>query len=94
MGATHLDVDVHPAPNSAEERRRASLYAVLQGGNVAERRELLDALGLLPARLRAEHGMPGYRAGCKCKTCRRANANRNRRQRAAHRGEQQKGEQP
>lgn len=49
---------------------------------------LLGAVGLLPgheSRLsNITHGMPGYRLGCRCKYCRKANAQRNTAQRARH----------
>lgn len=38
--------------NSPHEQRRAALYAASQATSAADARELLDALGLLPARLR------------------------------------------
>lgn len=68
---------------SADEQRKAALYTVLQGRTVAERRQLLDILGLLPKRLITEHGMRGYRQGCRCPDCRKANTERTYRQKRA-----------
>lgn len=68
---------------TSEEELKASRYVASIARDKADCVQLLDALGLLPALARVEHGMPGYQAGCRCKTCRRANANRTRRQRTA-----------
>ncbi|WP_033307386.1 hypothetical protein RFN58_07125 [Streptomyces iakyrus] len=65
------------------EQRRASLYVAAMAGDAADCRQLLDVLGLLPKHLTVQHGMRGYRAGCRCKACRKANTERNRRQRTA-----------
>lgn len=84
--ATHADL---PRPdsltlgnNTPEERRRAARTTADHARDAADCRDLLDKLGLLPATRVRTHGMPGYRAGCRCKRCRHANAERNRRQRA------------
>lgn len=68
---------------TADEQIKASRYVASIAHDKTDCSHLLDVLGLLPALAVVEHGMPGYRAGCRCQTCRRANANRNRRQRAA-----------
>lgn len=67
---------------TAAEKDAAALYVASVATGPADCRQLLDVLGLLPKRLTVTHGMSGYRQGCKCKRCRRANANRLQRQRA------------
>jgi hypothetical protein len=64
-----------------DEKHRAARYVASQADDAADCRQLLDALGLLPKRLVVEHGMPGYRAGCRCPVCRKANSERLHRQR-------------
>jgi len=50
-----------------------SLYTALQEPDDTEaRRDLLDALGLLPTLRHVVHGLAGYAAGCRCRTCRKA----------------------
>ncbi|MEU1273057.1 hypothetical protein [Streptomyces sp. NPDC005799] len=72
------DVEATPA-----EKQTASLYVAAKATGPADCRHLLDVLGLLPKLLRiTDHGMAGYRKGCKCKQCRKANRDRNQRQRA------------
>ena len=67
------------------EQRRAAITTAAHSHNTTDCRHLLTILGLLPdSRTVAEHGMPGYRAGCRCTVCRKANAKRCRRQRANH----------
>lgn len=75
----------HLAENTTVEKERASLFVTSVATSPADCRELLDVLGLLPKLLTVDHGMPGYRKGCRCKQCRKANANRNQKQRAARR---------
>jgi hypothetical protein len=65
-----------------EEQRRATRYVASVADSPADCRRLLDALGLLPARMTATHGLPGYRAGCRCDRCVAANRRRLQRQRA------------
>lgn len=69
--------------NTPAERRKAAVAVADRARDAAECRELLVVLGLVVVAEVREHGMPGYRAGCRCKRCRHANAERNRRQRAA-----------
>lgn len=64
------------------QKDAAALYVASVATGPADCRQLLDALGLLPKRLTVVHGLPGYRQGCKCRKCRKANADRNQRQRA------------
>ena len=71
-----------------EECRKASLYVASVARDKADATELLAILGLLPARHPArirpgDHGLIGYRLGCRCTPCRKANTNRLQRQRAA-----------
>lgn len=63
-----------------DEQTKAARYVASVAVDADDCRELLEALGLV-RRVR-EHGMRGYRQGCLCKTCRKANAARNQRQRA------------
>ena len=69
--------------SSEDDLHRAALQAVLAGRSVPEREDLLKAIGFLATPRPVVHGMPGYRKGCRCKSCRKANAARCRRQRAA-----------
>jgi hypothetical protein len=67
---------------NGEKQRQAALYTVLHGQTVDERRQLLEMLGLIPAKPRPkrkpgrqagtyEHGHPAkYRQGCRCDACR------------------------
>jgi len=74
------------ATNSPEELRRAALAVADRATDAADCALLLDALGLTGKTTRLidiEHGMRGYRKGCKCPTCTAANRNRNREQRSA-----------
>ena len=57
--------------NTPDERHRVALHAVLAADTVPERKHLLDVLGLL-ATLPRTHGLDGWREGCVCKRCRRA----------------------
>lgn len=73
-----------------DERRKASLYVASVATSKDDGVDLLSALGLLPAGHPAlfahvQHGMPGYRAGCRCERCRKANTNRNQQQRRKER---------
>lgn len=63
------------------EKTAATLFVASRAVNADDCRLLLDALGLAPKTV-TEHGMPGYRQGCRCRLCKRANAARTRRQRA------------
>lgn len=69
---------------SPQEQQRAARYVAAVATSADDCRQLLDVLGLLPKLLTVKHGMPGYRAGCRCKRCRKANANRTQKQRARH----------
>lgn len=73
------------AESTPEQIGRASLFVASIATSPGDCRQLLDVLGLLPTRMTVEHGMPGYRKGCRCVRCRKANANRNQKQRAARR---------
>jgi len=73
------------------ERRAAALYVTSVATDKDDATDLLAALGLLPAGHPAlfrdeDHGSLAYQAGCRCKTCRKWNAQRTRRQRAAKTG--------
>jgi hypothetical protein len=68
---------------SPDEKRAAALYVASVAHDKDDATHLLAVLGLLPKRLTVEHGLPGYKAGCRCKTCRKANSNRINRQRRA-----------
>lgn len=61
-----------------EEKEAAALYVASVAEDAADCRQLLDLLGLLPKRMTAAHGLPGYRAGCRCPVCVGANRARNR----------------
>lgn len=79
-----LDVFISVPTNSADIRRAASLYVASIARDKADATQLLAALGLLPrahpAVLRAdEHGMRGWRFGCRCPKCRKAKSDDNRR---------------
>ncbi|MGW5616216.1 hypothetical protein [Streptomyces sp. NPDC003877] len=65
---------------TTDEKHKASLYVASIAHDKADATHLLGALGLLPKRLTVQHGMPGYRAGCRCTTCRKANTTRLNRQ--------------
>jgi hypothetical protein len=65
-----------------DEQTKARRYVASIAHNADDCRELLDILGLLARPVIRVHGMPGYRKGCRCKTCRKGNAMRNQRQRA------------
>jgi hypothetical protein len=67
---------------TADEKTAATRYVASIAVDAADCRQLLDLLGLLPKHLAVvEHGMPGYRQGCKCGRCRKANANDSQRKR-------------
>lgn len=79
-----LDVFISVPTNSSDIRRTAALYVASVARDKADAAELLAALGLLPrahpAVLRAdEHGMRGWRFGCRCTVCRKAKSDENRR---------------
>lgn len=59
---------------TVEEARRAALHAVLAGTSIGERRDFLDALGLLPTTRITTHNLAGFQAGCVCRACRKAHA--------------------
>lgn len=74
------------ALNTPEEQRKAALAVADRATDAADCALLLDALGLTAKTTRLvdiEHGIRGYRKGCKCPTCTAANRNRNRKQRRA-----------
>jgi hypothetical protein len=66
---------------TAEEKTAATRFVASKAVDADDCRLLLDVLGLLPKAV-TEHGMAGYRQGCRCRLCKRANAARTRRQRA------------
>lgn len=74
---------------SIDEKQAASLYVASIAADKEDATWLLAMLGLLPrhhpAIMRAdEHGMRGYRIGCRCRDCRKAKAKQdNRRQTGA-----------
>ncbi|MBC2903195.1 hypothetical protein [Streptomyces cupreus] len=70
-----------------DEKQRATLYVASQARDAADCRQLLDVLGLLPKHVVAEHGMRGYRQGCRCPLCRKANTERTYRQKTKRTGE-------
>lgn len=79
-----LDVFISVPTNTADTRRAASLFVASVARDKADATQLLAALGLLPrahpAVLRAdEHGMRGWRFGCRCVVCRKAKSDDNRR---------------
>ncbi|MEV4227303.1 hypothetical protein AB0J81_09365 [Streptomyces bobili] len=71
---------------SVDEKRSASLYVASVAADTEDATQLLAMLGLLPrhhpAIMRAdEHGMRGYRLGCRCRECRKAKAKQDNRRR-------------
>jgi hypothetical protein len=76
-----------------DEQKRAARFVASQARDAADCRQLLDLLGLLPKRLIVEHGMRGYRAGCRCPGCRKANQERLHRQRSKTASPTAKGDQ-
>lgn len=84
LDAKTLDVFISVPTNTADTRRTAALYVASKAANAEDATQLLAALGLLPrahpAVLRAdEHGMRGWRLGCRCPKCRKAKSDDNRR---------------
>lgn len=82
---------IGPIDIPSTERRKAQLYVAAKGTDKTDRTQLLAMLGLLPsshpgAHRPADHGLRGYRLGCRCKECRKANAARCARQRTARKG--------
>jgi hypothetical protein len=68
------------------EQEKAARFIASKADGVGEATELLAMLGLLPpghpATIRSvDHGMPGYKQGCRCTQCTRANRQRLARQR-------------
>ncbi|MFF3511579.1 hypothetical protein [Streptomyces sp. NPDC002573] len=75
---------------TTDEQRKASLFVASVARDVADATHLLNILGLLPKYHPAvmdpeDHGMKGYRLGCRCQVCRRAKRNDASRKRAAAR---------
>ncbi|MCX5522255.1 hypothetical protein OG342_05150 [Streptomyces bobili] len=73
---------------SVNEKKQASLYVASVAADTEDATLLLAMLGLLPrhhpAIMRAdEHGMRGYRLGCRCRQCRKAKAKQDNRRRAS-----------
>ena len=73
------------------ERDKAARYVASVALDKDDCTDLLAKLGLLPsghpATLRPQdHGLPGYRKGCRCKRCRKSNAMRLERQKTARKG--------
>ncbi|WP_030344870.1 hypothetical protein [Streptomyces sp. NRRL S-1022] len=80
-----------PVDIPSAEQRKAQLYVAAEATDKADCTRLLAMLGLLPsshpdAHPPAEHGLLGYRRGCRCKRCRAANAGRRARQRTSRKG--------
>ncbi|UOB09131.1 hypothetical protein MQE23_08705 [Streptomyces sp. HP-A2021] len=78
---------------TTDEKRKASLYVAAVARDAADCTTLLAALGLLPRHHPAvmdlsDHGMKGYRLGCRCHACRRAKRSRDSAQRRAARRNQ------
>lgn len=74
---------------SGREKRAAARYVASRSADATEAAQLLAMLGLLPAHHPAvmrptDHGITGYRLGCRCKRCRKANRYRLQRQRTQH----------
>jgi hypothetical protein len=62
---------------TVNEKQGAARYVASIATSAEDATHLLAVLGLLPRHHPAvmrpdEHGMPGYRLGCRCKTCRKA----------------------
>ncbi|MFJ5967936.1 hypothetical protein [Streptomyces sp. NPDC093060] len=90
MGKDFTADQIGPIDIPRVVRRKAALYVASNAVGKADCTELLAMLGLLPAshpeaHRPDDHGLPGYRAGCRCKRCRKANANRSVRERTARR---------
>lgn len=84
LDAKTLDVFLSVPTNTADIRRRAALHVASKAVDKADATQLLAALGLLPkghpATLRPQdHGMRGWRLGCRCTVCRKAKSDDNRR---------------
>jgi hypothetical protein len=81
----------HLGSATREECEKARKYVASKATGVEDCTDLLAKLGLLPAGHPAtlrpqDHGLPGYRKGCRCKRCRKANSMRLERQKAARKG--------
>jgi hypothetical protein len=81
----------HLNSGTRDDCEKAARYVASVAHDTADCTQLLAALGLLPARhpaaLRDEdHGLIGYRRGCRCKRCVKANRARLDRQRSAGKG--------
>lgn len=87
LDAKTLDVFISVPTNTADTRRAAALHVASKAVDKADATQLLAALGLLPkghpATLRPQdHGMRGWRLGCRCVICRKAKSDLDRRMRA------------
>lgn len=86
MGKDFTADQIGPIDIPHAVRERAARYIAANATDAADCTRLLAMVGLLPAGhpaslLPSDHGMRGYRLGCRCKTCRKANGNRLARQR-------------
>lgn len=66
---------------TVDEKQTAALYVASVATDKADATRLLAMLGLLPRHHPAvmnadEHGMRGYRLGCRCSLCRKAKRSR------------------
>jgi len=64
------------AGDNAAEQLLAARAVHRAARDADDERHLLDVLGLVATPRITEHGMTGYRAGCKCRTCRKAGTDR------------------
>lgn len=71
---------------TVDEKKQASLYVASVAADADDATQLLAMLGLLPRHHPAimrpdEHGMRGYRIGCRCRECRKAKSKQDNRRR-------------